>query len=144
MKFTSVDAMRDHLREALFLDRRSIVFHVIDIGDGHLYFGDDLICTHDDLYDSDIFSDLCERWCDEPVLHVYSVESWMIGTGERERPDSADLETLYEAHEASPAIFDAFLRDQADSLVNLGEYELENHLYEAPDDDEDPNEEVAV
>lgn len=141
MKFKTAEEIRDYLWPTLHLDTRSIVFHMIDIGDGRLYFRPDMITTPNDFYDSDGLYDLGEACYDERELNVFSVESYMIGNGESDRADYADIEVLEDIADESPRAMVDFLNDIADCLVVLNDVKVENPAYD-PDYDDDDDEEI--
>ena len=119
----------------LGLDNRAITFHILDTEFG-VSVGSGIVESSDDLYDTDATDMLMDN-PDAPFIQVYSVESWMLGNGEADHADSADVELLQSAMEKFNGFFDLFIRELADPLCSLGEFEWENPHYEPDDDDDD-------
>lgn len=125
---------KQNLWTLLDLDNRAITFHILDTEFG-VSVGSGIVESSDDLYDTDATDMLMDN-TDASFIQVYSAESWMLGNGEADHADSADVELLQSAMEKFNGFFDLFIRELADPLCSLGEFEWKNPHYE-PDDDDD-------
>jgi hypothetical protein len=133
MKYKTPDELRAAIWSALGLDKRSTLFHVIDVGLGYDTYGRGIIDTHDDLYNSDAFFDIEYDNALEPEIEVYGVDSYLLGDGEAEA-DSDDAAALQAFALESPEAMSALLRRDAELLVSLSGETMPNQCYE-PDDE---------
>ena len=135
-KFTSHKDLKPYLWELLGLDKRSIIFHVIDADDDRLYYRPDMITTADDLYDSDGLFDIGTAFCEERELHITSVESYLMGDGESDHADYSDIEALEEIAETSPDALNGVLELYADLLCAVRDFTVQNPAYDDWSDDD--------
>ena len=123
--------------QELDLDNRSILFHIIDVGDSALHIGPGMVDTTNDLYDSDPFWDIEYERSDEPEIEVYSVDSYVLGDGECDHADYFDLDYLADLYqEATVFAFDDFLREYAELLCSYKDATVANSCYEEPEEDD--------
>lgn len=119
----------------LDLDNRAIIFHILDSEFG-VTVGSGMVESPDDLHDTDFADTLLDN-ADAPYVDVYSVESWVVGTGEAEHADHYDIEHLQEALGKHVSFFDRFIQEMVDPLCEVQECTLANPYYEDEDDLDD-------
>ena len=124
---------KKNIWETLDLDNRSITFTIVDSEFG-VTVESGMVETSDDLYDTDIPDLLMDH--DGETAQVYATESWLLGNGEAEHASYSDLGHLQTAMDDHNRFFDRLIREEADPLCSLGEFELENPYYEEPDDED--------
>lgn len=129
MKFKTAEEVRDYLWDKLGLSGRCFNIHLMDIGDGAVHVHDGIIEDAYDLCEDDGFYDVAQD-IDEPEIHVSYVESWCIGTGEWERPDFSDIETIQAIIDGSPEAFDAFIGKYGDFLCDIQDFHVENPAWD--------------
>lgn len=134
MKFKTADELRDHLWQGLDLDHHSLIFGVLDIGDDEPHILSGLFDSAGDLWEDSEFYDIALSYCNDPEIHVDLLETYMIGNSEAEIACSCDCEYLAEVAKESPRAWYAFLRDIADCLCVLKDFDIENPAYEKPYD----------
>lgn len=127
---------RDDILHFLDLDNRSIIFHILDMDTG-TFIGSGLIDSEDGLYDSDPFIE-AELDYAETEFAITNVSSYLLGSGEAEHADHADVEFLTERMRTYGRFFDRLIQEEADLLCSLDDFTLENSQYD-PDDDWDDN-----
>lgn len=128
------EEFKTNLWTLLNLDNHAITFTIVDSEFGTTVESGIVECTGD-LCDTD-FTDLCMDY-DGETVQVYSVESWMVGDGEADHADLADLGLIQAAMDKMPQLFDEFIRDCADNLCSLGDFEFENPYYDDDNSNDD-------
>lgn len=128
MNFKTASEIRDFLWENLDLAHRAITFHILDV-DVPVYEGG-IIDSAMDLYDSCALYDIGGEHPEEPELYVTDCTSYIMGDGEAEDADGADIDTLEEvASCADPCALAAFLRE-LDVLASLHSVYVDNPAFE--------------
>lgn len=126
---------KQNLWTLLDLDNRSIIFHIIDSEFGFTV-GSGMVESSDDLYDTGFANVLLDN-ADAPYINVYSVESWILGSGEADHASYSDVELLQTAMDNHNRFFDRLIQEEVDPLCSVEDCELENPYYEEPDEDID-------
>jgi len=132
---TTPAAMLAAITAALDLDRHTIVFHVVDMGDdsplaaGSVYDADDLADR------SDAFLDLASEYDSTPALDIDSVVTYMLGQGEADAATEAEIDALARFRDSAPAVFDAMLCQYADILASVDNVAVLNPYYYHDDEE---------
>ena len=136
MKFSTTKEAADYIWRELGLDNRSISFFYWEpFGDPRL--GSGIISTAEELEDSSEFCEAGEEYAGESEIDVFSVESYVCGTGETDHADVDDIRLLEEVMRGDNYHFNGFLADIADCCCSFGGFTLENPMYEPDDEEED-------
>jgi hypothetical protein len=109
----TIKDLKDYLWHELELDTRSITFHVVN----DEYFGSGIVEYEEDLLDSDAFAAI--RPHDWRCVTADTVESFMLGDGESDHADYADIDLLDELHREYPELLQGLLDDCADCLASM-------------------------
>lgn len=137
MEFKNITQIKDYLWEQLGLANRAITFSVIDVSDDNLYFESGIIDCSGDLWESDALTQIGTVRCDDEMIDVTSVESYMIGDGESEHADYEDLDLLADISEEHRDLFDEFIRQYAEPMASIYDFEVENPEFDGESEDYD-------
>lgn len=134
MKCKTGEELYAHMKETFDLTRQSIIFGVLDVGDGEQHVLPGLFDCSGDLWEDSKFYDIALSYCNDPEIHIISLETYMIGEGEAEHACEYDTDCLEEIAKESPKAWDELLGDIADCLCVLDDFSIENPAYEKPYD----------
>ena len=130
--------MKDFLWSWLDLDKRSIIFHLIDVGDDKPHVGAGIVGCSDDLYDGDAFFDIGYERSDEKEIEVLSVDTYAIGDGEIENAGIGDREVIEEVITEHEITFDAFIAEYAEFIDSINpKCPVTNPAYDGDEEGDD-------